>query len=171
MFKSKIDIPNQASILKEFDSVDYQDSYVMEVGEEVSFSDLLKHFLLAMPVWVRGLLLVRHLFAMAFGLDTDRPDKGAFNAFEGKVGQVLALFKVLKLEPNEMVTGWNDKHLDFRLSIYREKGKVYFNTVVSFNGWLGRFYFLPVRPMHVLIMILSLRNIDKRLRNGVSASW
>ena len=32
------------------------------------------------------------------------------------------------------------------------------STIVRFNNWLGRLYFLPVRPIHRLIVPAMLRN-------------
>ena len=68
-----------------------------------------------------------------------------------------------------ILLGEDDRHLDFRLSVLRQRGGtadwVVVSTVVRFNNWLGRAYFLPVRPLHQLIVPAILRSaLRKQMR-------
>lgn len=57
--------------------------------------------------------------------------------------------------------GEDDQHLDYRVSVRleREQGKcwVVVSTVVKFNNGLGRAYFVPVRPVHKIIVPAMMR--------------
>jgi hypothetical protein len=48
----------------------------------------------------------------------------------------------------------DDKHLKFRTSVLidREKSEVYLTTVVKYNNWGGRLYFIPVKPVHRILV-------------------
>ena len=64
----------------------------------------------------------------------------------------------------------NDKHLNFRTSIMIENVKdknsirLYLSTIVQYNNFWGRFYFMFVKPFHQLIcktmLKILLKNID-----------
>lgn len=70
------------------------------------------------------------------------------------VGSKLMSFTVLTRNENEIVMGEDDKHLKFRTSVFvdREKSKVYLTTIVKFNNWLGKFYFIPVKLIHKILV-------------------
>ena len=77
-----------------------------------------------LPRWVETLMAVRGAVAFALGLKHE-PD-GNFQRVPGgvpgsryQIGQRVGLFSIQSNEPNELIVGDNDKHLDFRISIYR----------------------------------------------------
>jgi hypothetical protein len=65
--------------------------------------------------------------------------------------------------------GFDDKHLNFRLSAMLSKAEdqaaASLVTVVHFNNVWGRLYFVPVRPFHCLIV----RSLMKRLMKSQTA--
>jgi Protein of unknown function (DUF2867) len=82
-------------------------------------------------------------------------------------GESVGLFKVYQRSEDEILMGEDDRHLDFRVSVllqvrHDERWAV-ITTVVRFNNWLGRVYFLPVRPLHRLIVPAMMRNAVRRL--------
>lgn len=80
---------------------------------------------------------------------------------ELKPGTAIGVFEVRDRKLDEIMLGENDRHLDYRISVQleREEGKcwVIVSTVVKFNNWLGRVYFVPVRPVHKIIVPAMIR--------------
>jgi Protein of unknown function (DUF2867) len=58
--------------------------------------------------------------------------------------------------------GEDDQHLDFRVSVQMELEAeecwVVVSTAVKFNHWLGRAYFIPVKPVHKIIVPAMMRH-------------
>jgi hypothetical protein len=81
--------------------------------------------------------------------------------FDLRPGGKLGIFKVYARSDDEVLLGEDDHHLDFRVSLLRvpEQGSdwIVVSTVVRFNNWLGRLYFLPVQFFHRLIVVAMLR--------------
>ena len=82
----------------------------------------------------------------------------------------IGLFTVFHKDENEVVLGEDDKHLNFRISLYKAeslRGKdtksLTISTTVKFHNWLGRLYFMPVKPFHRLIVPRMLKGILKQM--------
>ena len=82
----------------------------------------------------------------------------------------LVSLKFFSRTENEVVPGEDDKHLNFRISLFleqnieeAEKKKLIISTTIEFNNWFGKIYFLPVRPFHKLIVPTMLKAIIKEL--------
>ncbi|MEO9528075.1 DUF2867 domain-containing protein [Roseibium sp.] len=102
------------------------------------------------PVWARLLLKVRGVVALLFGLSTDGPD----------VVDKIGPFPV-EIETNEeIVAGFNDKHLDFRISVIAKEGRVSLGTWVHVHNLGGRLYLLCIMPFHILIAKDALRRVS-----------
>jgi hypothetical protein len=86
-----------------------------------------------------------------------------------QVGDRLGIFKVFDRRSDELLLGEDDRHLDFRVSVLvKNDGSAdwaIISTVVRFNSWLGRAYFLPVRQFHKLIVPAMLRNAYRHYPN------
>jgi hypothetical protein len=69
-----------------------------------------------------------------------------------EIGQRVGMFTIRSIEPNEIIVGDNDKHLDFRLSIYRSSlngvEMVTVSTAVEIHNTIGRIYMLVIKPFH-----------------------
>jgi hypothetical protein len=69
-----------------------------------------------------------------------------------EIGQRVGRFLIRSIEPNELIVGENDKHLDFRISIYRSSlnggETVTISTAVEIHNTLGHIYMLVVEPFH-----------------------
>jgi hypothetical protein len=122
------------------------------------------------PHWVTLLIRLRDRIAGIIGLKTAgrsaRRDLG-HNTLQ--VGDRLGIFKVFDRAGDELLLGEDDWHLDFRVSVLvgndGSADWAIVSTVVRFNSWLGRAYFLPVRPFHKLIVPAMLRNAYQRYPN------
>ncbi|MFY0608306.1 MAG: DUF2867 domain-containing protein [Cyclobacteriaceae bacterium] len=105
-----------------------------------------------MPKWVEFLMKLRNAIVSVFGLKTEIP-ADFHSTFE--VGGYVGFFQIFSIEHNEIMLGADDKHLNFRVSIYNS-GEDQFNikvtTLVQFNNLFGRFYMAIVMPFHHLIV-------------------
>jgi hypothetical protein len=96
------------------------------------------------PRWVGGLMGMRNRLGLLVGL-RPAPSSG---------------FPVVRQSPDQVVLGFDDKHLDFRIVVEVAGGFAIVTTVVRWhNGW-GRAYLAAIMPFH--------RAIAARLIEGVS---
>ena len=95
------------------------------------------------------MLRLRNALVAPFGLSTNITDA------HDKVGP----FPVESVSKTELIAGFNDIHLDFRISILRHAEKIYLSTWVHPHNFAGRAYLRTVMPFHILIV----RNALKRL--------
>lgn len=110
------------------------------------------------PSWVRGLMAVRGLLASAAGLKhvaAHSPLTSGEAHFSYQVGQRVGLFTVQAIEPNELIVGDDDRHLNFRISILRSTidgaETVTISTAVQIHNMLGRVYMVAIKPFHRII--------------------
>ena len=92
--------------------------------------------------------------------------------FKFQVGEQLDIFKVYAKTENELVLGDDDKHLSFRVSLLLDcknndigKKKIMITTMVEYKNIFGRIYFLPVKPIHQLIVKGTLKKMIKKIEN------
>jgi len=96
---------------------------------------------MAFPAWARGLLRLRNVAVAPFGLKTA-------HATENNIG----MFPITARNDHEIILGFNDTHLDFRISILVEGGYAYGATWVRRHNRLGRAYLAAIMPFHKAIM-------------------
>lgn len=158
---------------KEYDYVDSFQGLLNDENNKISSVDIGKAFFSSGPKWIGIMFTLRNKIVSLFGLKT--PDKKKNNQeilenFKCEPNERIGLFKVFNKTKNEVVLGENDKHLDFRISLLKkpyksEKGKneLIITTTVQYNNWIGKLYFLPVKPFHKLIVPVMLKTIIKEL--------
>ena len=104
----------------------------------------------AVPPWVRALMGIRTAVVRPLGLRT------------GSAG----LFPLLSASADTVVTGVDDRHLDFRLVLHvrpaAEGRELVAVTVVRRHNALGRAYFAVVRPFHSRVVPAMLRRLVER---------
>ena len=93
------------------------------------------------PAWAQFLLLIRRFVTAPFGLSNDGPSA------QDKIG----IFPVEAETAEEVIAGFNDKHLDFRVSVMSVDKKVYLATWVHTHNLGGRIYLKAIMPFHILI--------------------
>ncbi|MBY6092762.1 DUF2867 domain-containing protein [Maritimibacter alkaliphilus] len=104
---------------------------------------------LAMPGWAQHLLALRNLLMRPFGLRSAAPDAGGSLPFPityrdaGKPGDDTG---------GEVLLGFDDSHLNFRIALLREGDRLHMATWVHRNNLLGRLYLAAVMPFHRLIV-------------------
>ncbi len=132
------DLPSQSLLGERVASSDFLDCYC--VASELSprrAAEVITDF----PGWARFLLHIRRLVTEPFGLSNDGP------AAADKVG----VFPVETETEHELIAGFNDKHLDFRVSVIARHGRVFLATWVhphNIGGWM---YLKTILPFHILI--------------------
>lgn len=177
----KKDLPKNSLLDPEKIKYDYIDCYqgiVKDSKDNITVTDVGKSFFLSSPKWVDQLFAARNTIVSIFGLKTaGSPDEreALLKSFKCEKGEQLGLFKVFDKNENEVILGEDDKHLNFRISLYLEKEgnqpdtkNLKISTTVQFNNWFGLLYFLPVRAFHQLIVPTMLKAIIKNLEKETS---
>ncbi len=95
----------------------------------------------AFPRWTHGLLALRRLVTAPFGLKQEGPDTG------NSVGP----FPVTSETDRELTAGFDDKHLNFRVSVTASGGTVRLATWVRPHNIGGRVYLAAIMPFHIAI--------------------
>lgn len=103
------------------------------------------------PGWARFLLRIRAVVTAPFGLSNDGPEA------QDKVG----VFPVEIENGCELIAGFNDKHLDFRVSVMSQERRIFLATWVHTNNIGGEIYLKAILPFHILIS----RNALARVRS------
>ncbi|MEL6682385.1 MAG: DUF2867 domain-containing protein [Pseudomonadota bacterium] len=93
------------------------------------------------PGWAHTLLQIRRLVTAPFGLDNDGPD----------TADKLGIFPVESETETEIIAGFDDKHLNFRVSVMSQNGQVSLATWVSPHNIGGRIYLAAIMPFHIAI--------------------
>lgn len=135
----------------------YEDSYSVTLdARDLTIEQVGRSFFTYSPAWVDWLFALRNRIVVLFGLKTS--GAGARDAvvknFKCEVGEKIGLFKVFDKNEREVVLGEDDQHLDFRVSLFldRQNNTLTVSTIVQFHNWLGKLYFLPIKPFHRLIV-------------------
>ena len=154
-------------------SIDYLDTFnidVIHAGCE-SIDYLTAMLFTSLPDWVWALLKFRDLLVRPFGLETGLiPSQASIEkSIHFTAGDRAIFFTVTDRNESEIVMSEDDKHLDFRTSLFLDKTKagrrntLHLTTLVQFHNWWGRLYFLPVKPFHKAIMKTLLRQLVKTM--------
>lgn len=140
------ELPEHSRLNERFKSTDFMDCYSVA-------SDLpprqAAEVITSFPGWARVLLLVRGVLVAPFGISKEGPDAA------DKVG----IFPVETEDSRELVAGFNDKHLDFRVSVISSSGRVFLATWVHPHNLGGRLYLRAILPFHILIVREALSRV------------
>ncbi|MEL6372732.1 MAG: DUF2867 domain-containing protein [Pseudomonadota bacterium] len=101
------------------------------------------------PGWARFLLTLRRWVTAPFGLSNDGPEA------DDKIG----IFPVEIENDRELIAGFDDKHLNFRVSVLSLENSVFLATWVHPHNLGGRLYLKAILPFHILIARDALRRV------------
>ena len=156
-------IPDDSAIRFIYQSVDLSDAYSIDLppGTSTDPEQLARHVFAHQAFWVSGLMTVRDLAVSGFGLKTIKRLKSLNpEAAKDRVG----IFKIYSKRHHEIILGEDDKHLDFRLSVYLVAqgettigNRLVLSTVVHCHNLLGHAYIVAIEQFHRLIVKSSLR--------------
>lgn len=102
---------------------------------------LAAEIVVAVPGWARLLLALRRVVTAPFGLSQDGPD----------AADKLGPFPVVREGEDEIIAGFDDRHLNFRVSVLSRDGRVHLATWVHPHNIGGRLYLVAILPFHILI--------------------
>jgi hypothetical protein len=138
---------------------DYRDAFRMAIDPErfPTVDAFARAFVSSPPLWIQGAMRVRDAVVGVFGMKRagDLPPTAMPERYD--VGAMAGIFRVYARTDRELLAGEDDRHLDFRISIFHEESSVTVSTLVFFHNLLGRAYFIPVAPMHRLIVPMMMR--------------
>ncbi|MDQ1096686.1 MULTISPECIES: DUF2867 domain-containing protein [Chryseobacterium] len=141
---------------------DYHDSFRADFPdiENTTISQLVNTFFSGTPRWIKNLFILRNALVKLIGLKVPENNSAPVmtSNIEYQVGDALGFFKIIHMTQNECILGEDDKHLDFRISILKEKGTLTVTTTVQYHNIWGRLYFIPVSVFHKKIVPAMLRN-------------
>lgn len=103
------------------------------------------------PGWARVLLRLRRVVTAPFGLSNDGPEA------DDKLGP----FPVLYEDAGEIVAGFDDRHLNFRVSVLSQNGRVHLATWVHPHNVAGRIYLAAIMPLHIAIARNALARVAR----------
>lgn len=165
----KTRIPEDSSLYANHSEYNYIDSYEGIVNDKnniVNIVDVGNAFLKPGPKWADSLFALRNKVVALFGLKTPN-DIGEIKKtgnYKFEPGERVGLFRVFSRTNNEIILGEDDKHLNFRVSLFLEEPKnnktkkiITVTTIVIYNNWFGQLYFYPVKPFHKLIVQTGLK--------------
>lgn len=95
----------------------------------------------AFPGWVQVLMRLRGVLTAPFGLAKEGP----------KTRDSIGIFPVETETAEEIIAGFNDRHLNFRISVQSREGRVFLATWVHPHNPGGRLYLRMIMPFHILI--------------------
>jgi hypothetical protein len=108
------------------------------------------------PKWVARLMALRNRLVAPFGLRTP-----AWNA--PRTSDRIGIFPVLSDTQGQILLGFDDSHLDFRVIVSVVPGgagrDISITTVVRKHNLLGHVYLAAIMPFHRLIVRSMLRQV------------
>lgn len=141
---------------------DFLDSYAVTVADPALTPLDYASRLARMPAWVNLLMALRNRAVAPFGLKTQFGSVATHGA--PAVGDYVGIFRLEKQSRTEAILGENDKHLDFRISVYKTSDahpQVALSTWVHPHNRFGRAYLWTVMPFHKLIVRTMLASIAR----------
>ena len=149
------ELPASSKLRDSLPQIDYLDSYTIGVAQpDQSMISLYAAALdlVHMPRVFRHLLVLRSVLVRPFGIagvsyrDLTKPiDTSKSYAVGDKVGR----WTLYGQYPDELITGANDRHLDFRVSVLRDgRSRVVLSTAVMTHNAFGRTYLTTIQPFH-----------------------
>lgn len=128
----------------------FADAFRVDVGAmAVNAREASTRMVLNGPRWIDVLLRLRNILVRPFGLKTS--GEGA-PAPRGMIGP----FPVLSETPEQLVAGFDDSHLDFRIVVDvsgdSASRHVTSTTLVRTHNLLGRAYLALIMPFHKLVV-------------------
>lgn len=143
---SKIELPADSALQNWCKTGDFLDCFtVPSFMPARQAAEIITDF----PSWAQALLAVRRIVTAPFGLDNDGPDAS------DKIG----IFPVVSETSDEVIAGFNDRHLNFRVSVLSRDSHVSLATWAAPHNFGGRLYLALILPFHVLIARDALRRV------------
>ena len=143
---TKVALPAQSALRARIGPNDFMDCYMVASSlPPRAAAEIITNF----PNWARVLLMIRRAATAPFGLENDAPTEG----------DAVGIFPVESETASELIAGFDDKHLEFRVSVISHDGRVYLATWVHPHNIGGRLYLATIMPFHILISRNALKRV------------
>ena len=106
------------------------------------------------PLWIKGMLVARNAVAGLAGLEVPTVAEIMNPEFKRvyRVGEKIGPWPIFFIGENEIVTGRDNKHIDFRLSVLKaadgDATDVVVSTICTVHNLFGKIYLFFVVPFH-----------------------
>ena len=135
---------------------DFLDCFSVRLRNPAPLTETTQRIFIDLPVWIRGLLLVRDVAITPLGLKTTAglPSNTTFRD-ELLVGDAVGFLCVRELSDDEIILGEEDAHLDFKISVHRtpsDPQMIGLATWVRCKNRFGRVYLKTITPFHKRIV-------------------
>lgn len=149
-------LPETSRLTQHLPGHTYLDSFAVPATRDAQpITDSYLAALGHLPAWFKSLLVLRTTLVAPFGLrgptraDLDRaPDPRKTY----KVGEMILRWTIYDLAEDEIIVGHDDKHLDFRVSVLRDRAvapnAMVLSTAVRTHNGFGRAYLATIKPFH-----------------------
>lgn len=156
-------LPKTEGIKHALPQVDFNDTF-STTNHLDNLNTISKLVFGTVPKWVEVLLKLRNNIVKVFGLKTEKPED---YHTDFKVGGYVGFFQIFSIQQNEIMLGADDKHLNFRVSIYNSNENQFnikVTTLVEYNNSFGKIYMFIIKPFHHLIVK---RMVKQAYKTGV----
>lgn len=153
--------PKTEGIKNALPKIDFTDTF-STTNHQDSLGEVSKLVFGTFPKWVAFLMNIRNAIVKLFGLKTTVPED--FNS-NFKVGGYIGFFKIYSIEKNEIMLGADDKHLNFRVSVYNSEEtnfNIKITTLVQYNNRFGKIYMAIVKPFHHIAVKMMVKQAYKK---------
>lgn len=131
-------LPDPSGLHERFKEGDFLDCYAAasRVSPRQAAEEIVKF-----PKWAKALVTLRAIITLPFGLKQDGPD----------LTEKLGPFPVEHETETEIIAGFDDKHLNFRISILQHQDHIHLATWVRPHNTAGQVYLKLIMPFHIMI--------------------
>lgn len=149
-------LPPQSQLHQVFEPGDFLDCFSVRTSMAPRpAAEIIANF----PGWVQALTALRTALVAPFGLKTEIEDD------REKVGG----FPVISDNGIEVIAGFDDKHLDFRISVLKHEERIYLSTWVHRHNIGGRIYLAAIMPFHILVARDALARVARSDAQGAAS--
>jgi Protein of unknown function (DUF2867) len=164
------DVPSSSMLNREFiERAYFRDSFRAPLSRtELGIVDVFFGIFAHRPLWMKLLLIARNKVASLAGLDAPTASEILHVEIKDRyvVGEKIGVWSIFALSEDEVVTGRNNKHMDFRLSLVKvpdgDRTSVVVSTICVVHNLTGRLYLFFVVPFHKY-------GVRKLLANAIAA--
>lgn len=145
---SKVDLPVGSLLHNWVRQGDFIDCYAVasHVPPRLAAEEIVRF-----PPWARMLVSLRNALTAPFGLSADGPD----------AADKLGPFPVETETTEEIIAGFDDRHLNFRVSVLSRDGRVSLATWVRPHNVGGHAYLAAIMPFHIAIARDAMRRVAR----------
>lgn len=116
-----------------------------------------------MPSWVSALMRLRNKLVKFFGFEVGQANFNT-NKTELVIGDKAGFLTVLEKFDDEIISGAEDKHMQFFISVKLTQQHIIVSTLVNKKTLLGKLYVNGILPFHYVIARAVINNARKANR-------